>query len=456
VSRLLAVLLGPLALLGVLLALPAAAGAIDIRTVTTPRGIKAWLVQDKSAPALSLSFSFAGGTASDSAGRSGVTNLMATLLTDGAGTLSAQAFRARQEAAAVSLGFGASLDRLGGSLRVLSANREEGFELLKLALTAPRFDADMIDQRRAQIVASINQASQRPGAVAGRALMETEFAGQPYAADPDGTPADLAAITREDLQRRAGELLIRNGLIVAAVGDIDEAELARLLDHAFGDLPPGTPPALPPSWTPPATARTIVIERPVPQSTVLMGLPGIMRDDPDWYAALILNQILGGSGQQSRLFHEVREKRGLAYGVSSGLRVYRKAALLVISTASANERVAEAIRVVRNELVRLRTEGPTEQELADAKTYLTGSLALSLDSSAAIAGLLHSMQVDDLPPDHLTKRAGLIAGVKLDDVRRIARRLLREDAAITVVVGKPVGVGAGGAPQEDGRRLNAP
>ena len=237
-------------------------------------------------------------------------------------------------------------------------------------------------------------------------------------------------------------MLIRNGLVIAAVGDIEEADLARLLDHAFGSLPAGTPPSLPPEWTPPTRARTVVVERPVPQSTALLALPGVARDDPDWYAALAMNHILGGSGQQSRLFNEVREKRGLAYGASSSLRVYKRAALLVMSTASANERVAEALRVVKAELARLRVDGPTEQELADAKTYLAGALALSLDSSGAIAGLLHSMQVDGLAPDHLTKRAALIAAVKIDDVRRLARRLLRDDVLTTVVVGKPVGITA--------------
>lgn len=431
------------ALLVAVLVLPAAAGAVDIKTVTTPAGIKAWLVQDKSAPALSLSFSFIGGTASDPAGQLGVTSLMATLLTDGAGTLTSQAFRQRQEDAAASVSFSASLDRLGGSLRVLSANREEGFELLRMALTEARFDGDMIEQRRAQTIASINQATQRPNSVAGRTLMEIEFAGHPYANDPDGTSADLKKLTQQDLKQRAASLLIRNGLIVAAVGDIDEADLARLLDRAFGSLPVGTPPALPPEWKPPAKARTVVVERPVPQSTALLALPGVARDDPDWYAALIMNHVLGGSGQQSRLFSEVREKRGLAYGASSSLRVYKRAALLVMSTASANERIAEALRVVKAELTRLRVDGPTEQEITDAKTYLAGALALSLDSSGAIAGLLHSMQVDGLAPDHLTRRGALIAAVKIDDVRRLARRLLRDEALVTVVVGKPVGVNAG-------------
>jgi zinc protease len=379
--------------------------------------------------------------ASDPKGQSGATNLMATLLTDGAGPLAFEAFQRRQEDAAASLGFSASLDRLNGTLRVLSANREEGFELLRLALTQPRFDADMVDQRRAQIVAALNQAKERPASVAARTLMATEFAGHPYANDPDGTADDLKTLTPQLLKQRAGALLMRSGLIVAAVGDIDEAELGRLLDRAFGSLPLGTPLALPTEWQPPTRPRTVVVERSVPQSTALMALPGIARDDPDWYAALALNHILGGD-QQSRLFSEVREKRGLAYGASSSLRVYRKAALLVISTASANERIAEAIRVVHAELARLRAEGPTEQEFVDAKTYLTGALALSLDSSSAVASLLHSMQVDNLPPDHLTRRANLIGAVKIDDVRRIARRLLHDEAMTTVVVGKPVGITA--------------
>ncbi len=430
-------------LVTVLAWLPAAgAGAIDIKEVTTPLGIKAWLVEDKSAPVVALSFSFAGGTASDPAGQSGVTSLMAALLTDGAGPMDAQAFRRRQEDAAASLGFGASLDRLSGTLRVLSVNRNEGFELLRLALTQPRFDPDMVEQRRAQTIAQINQSEQRPQSVAGRTLMATLFAGHPYAADPEGTRDDLKTLTPALLKRRAAALMLRSGLIVSAVGDIGEAELARQLDRAFGSLVVGTVPPLPPEWKPPVKPRTIIVERPVPQSTALMALPGIARDDPDWYAAVVMNHVLGGGGQQSRLFHEVRDKRGLAYGVSTALRTYKRAALMVISTASANERVAEAIRIIRAEFVRLRTEGITEQELADAKTYLNGALALSLDSSGSVASLLQSLQIDGLPPDHMTRRAALINAVKLDDVRRMARRLLRDEAMTTVVVGKPVGVTA--------------
>ena len=427
-------------LLGLTAWLPASgAGAVEINEIVTPLGIKAWLVEDRTTPVVALSFSFPGGSASEPEDKKGVTGMAVALLTDGAGPYPSQAFRQRQQDAAASLGFGASLDRLSGSLRVLSANRQEGFDLLALALNKPRFDLAMVEQRRDQFIANLNQANQRPSSVAARTMMQTVFAGHPYAANAEGVRESLKTLTPDDLRRRAAQLLTRSGLVVSAVGDIDAAELARQLDRTFGSLPMGEAKSLPPEWAPTAKPRTIVVERAVPQSSVQMTLPGIARDDPDWYAGLVMNHILGG-GQQSRLFNEVREKRGLAYSVGSGLRTYRKASLLVISTGSANERVAEAVRLIRGELVRLRGEGVSEQELADAKTYLSGALVLSLDSSGSIAGLLHSLQVDGLPRDHLDKRAALIGAVKLDDVRRVARRLLRDEALTTIVVGKPVGL----------------
>ena len=418
------------------------AGAVDIKEISTPLGIKAWLVVDRSVPVITMSFSFNGGTASEPEGQRGVTSLMAILLTDGAGTLGAQDFKRREEDSEVSLGFGASLDRVSGSLRILSANRAEGFEMLRLAMTAPRFDADMLEQRRAQSISSLNQSEQRPQAVAARTMMTAVFGGHPYSSNAEGLRDNLRTLTVEQIRARAATVLSRTGLVVAAVGDIDEADFARELDKAFGTLPAGPVQPELPEWKPSARARTIVVERPVPQSTVQIVMPGVARDDPDWYAALVMNHIFGGGGLGSRLATEVREKRGLAYGASSGLRLYKKASLMVIATASANEKVGEAVRVIRAEMARMRTEGVTEQELADAKTYLSGALPVSLDSSGSIASLLYSMQIDGLPRDHLDKRAALIAAVKPEDIRRVARRLLRDDAAVTVVVGKPVGLPA--------------
>jgi len=419
--------------------LAAPAGAVEIQEVVTPLGIKAWLVRDRTAPLVALSFSFAGGTASEPESRRGVTSIMASLLTDGAATLPAEAFRLRQEDAAASMGFGASADRLTGSLQVLTANRDRGIELLRLGLTAPRFDQAMVDQRVAQAIAGLKQAEQRPRAVAERTMMATMFAGHPYGRGFEHLSETLKTLAPSDFRERAAALLRRDGLIVGAVGDIDAADLSRALDHVFGALPLGAPAAAVPDWVPPGGPRTIVVDRPVPQSAVVMAMPGVLRRDPDWYAASVLSHILGG-GQQSRLFNEVREKRGLAYSVSSDLRTSAKGSLLVIPTGSANERVAEAIQVIRGEIARLRDNGVTEQEVGDAKTYLTGALALSLDSSSAVASLLRGMQTDRLPRDFLDHRAELIGAVTAADVNRVARRLLRDDAMTTVVVGKPVGL----------------
>jgi zinc protease len=423
-------------LLGVV-ALPAAA-AVEVGEVTTPLGIRAWLVEDRSTPVVAVSFSFDGGSARDPEGQKGVSSLAAALLTDGAGTMNAEAFKRRLEDLATSLSFGSSLDYVGGSLRTLSANRVDAFDMLRQAVTAARFDADRIEQRRAQMIAGLNQADQRPASVAQRTMMATVFAGHPYSSNASGVREDLRTLSQRQIKERAASFLRRSGLIVAAVGDMDAAELSRQIDRAFGSLPAGPAFSDLPNWTPPSRPRTVSVERPVPQCSVLMALPGIPRQDPDWHAALVLSHILGG-GQQSRLFMEVREKRGLAYSISSGMRTQSRSSLFVVSTGSANERVADSLRVIRGELARAR-EGVTDQELAEAKTYLGGSLALLLDSSSSIAGLLHTLQIDRQPRDYLDRRAALIGAVKAEDVRRVARRMLRDEAMTTIVVGKPLGL----------------
>jgi zinc protease len=218
-----------------------------------------------------------------------------------------------------------------------------------------------------------------------------------------------------------------------------------LLDRAFGTLPSGEAVPDAPAWTPPAPkpgGRMLLVQRTMPQSLALMSMPGIKRDDPDWYAAVIMNYVLGGGGFNSRLMNEVRDRRGLAYGASTRLSYYARGGLLTASVATRNERIAESIAIIRGQFDSMAKDGITERELAEAKQYLVGSLALTLDSTASIAGLLHQMQVDNLSPDHLSRRRELVEKVTLEDVRRVARRLLREDALTIVVVGRPVGLTA--------------
>ena len=411
-----------------------------IQTLTTPSGIGVWLIEDRSVPLVSISFSFEHGTTSDPVGKEGAAAMLASMLDEGAGPLDGPAFKARVDELNLRMGFSATPDRVSGTLSTLAANRDSAFELLRLALAEPRLDPGPLERIRQSMQANLRRGDENPSVVALRSITRTMFAGHPYSRPTNGTQETLPGLNVEDLRQAADRLLRRDRLLVAAVGDIDAPNLVRLIDRAFAGLPRGAAAPEVPAWTPAATARTTVIERALPQSTVLMTVPGVQRDDPDWYAVSVMNRILGGSGQQSRLFVEIREKRGLAYGANSTLRAMKKGGLLIASTASANERVAEAVAVARSELARMPREAVSAAELSDAKTYLAGSFALSLDSGPAIAAMLHGLQVDGLPPEHLARRQALIDAVTVDDVLRAARRLLREDMLVTVVVGKPVGL----------------
>ncbi|HJQ58869.1 MAG TPA: pitrilysin family protein [Vineibacter sp.] len=434
-----------IAALAMVAGLAAPATAIEIKALTTPAGIALWLVEDRTAPVISISFSFEGGSGQDPAGKEGLAQLMAALLDQGAGTLDAAAFKSRQDDLSARLGFGVSVDRFSGTVRTLRDYREESVALLRLALREPRFDADAIQRARRQFVSGLRSKEQSPNSVAGRTLSRAIFGEHAYGRPADGTIAGIEAITAEDLRAQAGRQFARDRLKLAIVGDVTAAEAIALVDRAFGDLPASTGPAEVPAWTPAAGrpgGRTLVVERDVPQSVVMIAMPGVKRDDPDWYPAMIMNHVLGGGGFAGRLMNEVREKRGLAYGAYSRLSTYRGAGLLTASLATANERVAQSLQITREQLALMAKEGVSDAELADAKAYLNGSLALAMDSTGAIAGLLHSMLLDGLGPEHLVRRKQLIDKVTREDVLRVARRILREDDAVTVVVGKPQGVTA--------------
>jgi len=444
-ARLRRAVIGIMAAIAALICSALPALAIDIKTLTTPGGIKLWLVEDRTAPVISISFSFDGGSGLDPAGKEGLAQMTASLLDQGAGPYDAAQFKSRQEDIAVRLSFGMSVDRFGGTVRMLRAYRDESVDLLRLALTEPRFDADSIQRVQRQFVSGLKQAEQSPNSVATRTLMKAMFGQHPYSRPTDGTIAGIEAITVDDLKMQVRRQFARDRLKLAIVGDLTPDEAVALVDRAFGHLPATTGASDVPAWAPGQghpRGRTIVVERPVPQSVVLIAMPGIKRDDPDWYAGMVMNHVLGGGGFSGRLMNEVREKRGLAYGAYSRLSPYRQAGILVCSAGTANERVAETIKIMREQLALMANEGITEAELADAKTYLNGALALSLDSTGSIASLLLTMQTDGLSPEHLTRRKALIDRVTLDDVKRMAQRMLREDQSVTVVVGRPQGVTA--------------
>jgi len=423
-----------------LLARPAA--AIEVQRVTSPGGLEAWLVEDHTNPIISVQFAFRGGAGLDPKGKEGLANLAASTMDEGAGELDSQAFQQTLEDKAIRLRFDTGLDTFGGRLQTLVKHRDEAFRLLQLALTRPRFDAEPLERIRMQILVGLKRDEENPRSLAGKALREALFDGHPYGRPVDGTPASVKAVGAEDLRAFVKRRMARDNLVVGVVGDITPEQLAGLLDRTFGDLPEKAAPWKLNERVPLTDGRTIVVDKNVPQSAILFADRGLKREDPDFYSAYVMNYVLGGGGFTSRLYGEVREKRGLAYSVYTGLSPRDAAAITMGGAGTANARVGETLKVVRHEWARMAEAGVTEKELADAKTYLTGAFPLRFSASGRIARILVGMQLDELGIDYLDKRNGFITAVTRADIARVAKKLLDPKRLVTVVVGRPEGVAA--------------
>jgi zinc protease len=435
-----ALLLGSFLMVGMLGVPPASHGASKVERVVSPGGIEAYLIREPSIPFLSLALHFRGGSAVDPAGKEGLAYMMSGLLDEGAGELDSQAFRTELEDRAIRLSFDAGRDAFTGQLKTLTGERERAFELLRLALSEARFDAEPVERIRHQIQADLRRRAEDPDYVVSRTWFETAFPDHPYGRPVQGTAESLANITTDDLRQFVHNRLARDNLVVGVAGDVTAAELRPLLDLAFGDLPATSAPVELAQAKPAALGETVVVRKDVPQSRVLFGQEGLARHDPDFYAGYVANHILGGGGFGSRLTEEVREKRGLAYSVYSYLYPMDHAPLWLGGLGTGNAAVNESIRIVRDEIARMAAGDVDAEALADAKTYLTGSFPLRLTSNDQIASMLVSMQVDDLGIDYLERRNDYIEAVTLDDVRRVARRLYQPEQLLTVVVGDPAGL----------------
>jgi zinc protease len=425
---------------GAAAALPAR--AIEIQEVTSPGGIKAWLVESPTIPLIAMNFAFRGGAALDPQGKEGLANFLTGMLDEGAGALDSKAFQAKLDELAMKMSFSAGFDWFEGSFQTLSRNRDETFKLLKLALTSPRFDSEPFERVRGQFLVSAKLDLEEPESIASRAWMKRAFGDHPYARESDGTPDSLMRITAEDLRDLHARLFTRKDLEIAVVGDIDAETLKRLLDETFGALPDRDPPS-PPTEVAAAPGPSLeIIDREMPQSMMLFGGPGILRTDPDFIPAYVMSFILGGGGAGSWLTDEVRERRGLTYGVSFGLYPLDHAGLVLGSLGTRNEKAGEALDVVRSVFKRFVEQGPSQRELDEAKTYLTGSYPLRFDSNSKIASQLLAIQQDNLGIDYINKRNAMIEGVTLDQVKTQAKRLIDPEKLIVTVVGQPQGLDA--------------
>jgi zinc protease len=407
--------------------------ATKIERIVSPGGIVAWLVNEPSVPLIAVDFAFRGGATQDPADKPGVATMATALLDEGAGDIESRSFHERVEAKAIELGFSANRDFLNGSLRTLTENQDEAVNLLRLAITAPRFDAVDVERIRDQMLSGLRHESTSPNDMASRKWWATAFAGHPYGRSVRGTLESVPTITVDDLRAYVRNVFARDTLKIGIVGNIDAEHAGKLVDRVFGSLPAkgGLSPVA--TASPQGLGQKLMIDLDVPQSVLLIGGVGIPRKDPDFMAAFVVNHILGGGSLSSRLYREVREVRGLAYSVYSALMPLDYTALFVSGTATRSDRTAQTLEVMQNEISRLAETGPTEEELAKTKSFLTGSFALRFDTSTKIAEQLVQIQLEDLGIDYIDKRNGLVEEVTLADVKRVAKRLLDAGMLVTVV-----------------------
>jgi len=409
--------------------------AARIQHLISPGGIEAWFVQDATVPLIAMEYAFGGGATQDPADKPGVGNLVADLLDEGSGDLDSNTFHERLDRRAIELSFTSTRDYFRGSLRMLKDNKDEAFDLLRMSLTSPHFDSADVERIRSQVLSGLRRDSTNPSALAGRKFLEIAYGDHPYGRQASGTLESVPKIDVADLKDYVRRVLARDTLKIAVVGDVDPAALGALLDKTFGGLPAKASLTPVPDVEAAKPPQRAFIPLDVPQTVVTFGGPGFMRHDPNFMAAYVVNHILGGGGLSSRLYHEVREKRGLAYSVYETLLWMDHSALFIGNTGTRADRAGETVDAVNKEIRRIAEDGPTQTELDEAKSYLKGSQMLALDTSSKLASALLQYQIDKLPIDYIEKRNAIVDAVTLDDAKKAARRLWGQ-GLLTVVVGR--------------------
>lgn len=415
------------------------ATALEIQQLTSPGGVDYWLVEEPSIPIVALEVTFEGGARLDPEDRLGVSTMVAALLGEGSGELDALAFAKARDELAARYSFSADRDTFSVSARMLTETLDPSVDLLASALSEPRFDEEPVGRVRNQMLSAIAEQSTDPNAIAGKTWFAQTFPDHPYGSPTGGTLDTVAAITAEDLEAARRRLLTRSNAIVGIVGDIGPERAGQMVDTLLDGLPEGDPlESKAVEHAPPPGLELIEFDK--PQSVALFGHKGLPREDEDFIPAYVMNYILGGGGFVSRLMSEVREKRGLAYSVYSYLSPMDEAALYMGGVSTANDRMAESLDVIRAEWARMASGEVTEDDLERAKKYLTGAFPLRFDSNGKIAGYLVFLQREGLGADYIDKRNDLIEAVTLEDIKRVAGRVLKPEELSIVVVGQPAGL----------------
>ncbi|MBF0453935.1 MAG: insulinase family protein [Magnetococcales bacterium] len=411
----------------------------DVSHFYGPGGMMVYHVESHANPLIMVEILVPGGASHDPDGKEGVASLVAWMFNEGGGEMGSEAFREKLDYYGISLSASAGRDALTVSFSTLSAHLDVGWKMLMDALLKPRFDPTDLERAVADQVASLKKAQENPDSVASKALVRAIYGDHPYGRPSQGTPETLAAIGRNDLMRFHEMAFRLPNLVLAVAGDITLEKLKLLVDDSFSAMNNIPSPLRP---TPLAFSKNRPdrqhVELDVPQTAIRLGAVGIHRHDPDYYAMVVMNQILGGGGFTSRLTEEIREKRGLTYGVFSYFSPLSGQGPFVVGMKTKTASVEESLVLLRRELTRIAQEEVDEKELEDVKLYLTGSFPLSLDGLSKLAGIWGVIGFYQRGLDYLEKWPGRIRQVTAGDIRRVAKRILDLDRFHTVTVGRTV------------------
>lgn len=418
-----------------------AAAAPPIEHWETHNGARVYFIGAPELPIVDVQVVFDAGSARDG-DQHGVALLTGNLLTEGvktaAGELNADQIAEKFAGLGAQFGAGADRDTTTVSLRSLSdpALLQPALDTLSALLRQPTFPPAGFERERKRMLIGLQAQAQDPGTVAGKAFFKAVYGGHPYAVQPLGTEESVTQLTRDDVIAHHARYFVARNAVVAIVGNLERKQAEAIAETVVGGLPEGARPTpLPKVDAPAQDARTLTLTHPSAQTHVLMGQPGIAREDPDYFPLVVGNHILGGSGLVSRLSDEVREKRGLSYSAYSYFQPLRVKGPYTLGLQTRNEQADEALKVLRDTLQTFIETGPTPQELDDAKKNITGGFALRIDSNAKLNGYLALIGFYDLPLDYLDTYTQRVEQVTLEQIQDAYTRRIKPAQMVTVVVG---------------------
>jgi zinc protease len=412
--------------------------ALPIEHWDTSTGARVYFIASHDLPMLDVSVDFPAGSGRDTRDTNGLAGLTQRLMRLGADSMSEDDVARQMADVGANLAGTFDLDRAGYALRTLSSEPEQRQALGVLArvLQAPSFPATVVEREKARVIAALKESDTKPDSIAARAFMELVFRDHPYALRGAGEPATVAKLTRDDLVTFYRTHYTADRAVIAVVGDVTRERAAQIAEELTRELPRASiaPQGLPPV-APLSTAVEREIEHPSAQAHILIGQPGLTRNDPDYFPLWVGNYVLGGGGFSSRLSEEVRQKRGLSYSVYSYFLPYQQPGPFQIGLQTRGDQAKEALAVVRDVLREFVASGPTERELQGAKQNIIGGFALRIDTNRKVQDYVRVIGFYDLPLDYLDTFTAKVDAVTVDQIREAFRRRIQPDVMVTVMVG---------------------